>query len=86
MVVIFDIHFSFLFLVFNVQFVFALVFGLTFVLPIWISLFSSFTFVVIPFQELTACSLCLLEVAVNIDDAVTEAIADVRRDETQTDW
>lgn len=25
-------------------------------------------------------------VAVNIDDAVTEAIADVRRDETQTDW
>jgi len=37
-------------------------------------------------KELIACSLCLLEVAVNIDDAVTEAIAEVRSDEIQTDW
>ena len=37
-------------------------------------------------KELITCSLCLLEVAVNIDDAVTQAIAEVRSDETQIDW
>lgn len=36
-------------------------------------------------KKLIACSLCF-EVAVNIDDAVTQAIAEVRSDETQIDW